>query len=210
MEQILVFNLVNNEAGQNEPDISIHGRVIFAVANNILIRRQIPEGGLGYAELWDIAETLRVRRSWLAEQLNHPRYNGIAGPIVAEVAQINRMDVNRVADHIIYEANRARVRELLFGRFRPDRLADELLFRRFRPDRLAEQEVRLQPRIEAVEEEEVADDETCAICLQEKQEEPALAWVTAVGCTRHKFHRECLVPWRGNYCMTCRAPLTPV
>jgi hypothetical protein len=139
MEQILVFNLVDNEAGQNEPDISIHGRVIFAVANNILIRCQIPEGGLGYGELMDIAVRLRVRSPWLAEQLNHPQYNGIAGPIVAEVAQINRMDVNRVADQIIREANQARIRELLF--------------RRFRPERLAEPEVRRQPRIEAVVEE---------------------------------------------------------
>ena len=196
MEQILVFNLVDNEAGQNEPDISIHGRVIFAVANNILIRCQIPEGGLGYGELMDIAVRLRVRSPWLAEQLNQPQYNGIAGPIVAEVAQINRMDVNRVADQIISEANQARIRELLF--------------RRFRPDRLAEPEVRRQPRIEAVVEEEVADDETCAICLQDKKEDLSLAWATAVGCTRHKFHRECLEPWRGNYCMTCRAPLTPV
>ena len=68
-------------------------------------------------------------------------------------------------------------------------------------------EIDLKPRIEAVDS-YVADDETCAICLQEKKDDPSLLWVIAVGCSRHKYHRECVKPWRGSHCMTCRAPIT--
>jgi hypothetical protein len=65
-----------------------------------------------------------------------------------------------------------------------------------------------KPRIEAVVDSDVADDEFCAICLREKKEDPSLPWVIAVGCSRHKYHPECVKPWRGFHCMTCRAPIT--
>jgi hypothetical protein len=65
-----------------------------------------------------------------------------------------------------------------------------------------------KPRIEAVVDSDVADDEFCAICLKEKKEDPSLPWVIAVGCSRHKYHPECIKPWRGFHCMTCRAPIT--
>ena len=65
-----------------------------------------------------------------------------------------------------------------------------------------------KPRIEAVVDSDVADDEFCAICLREKKDDPSLPWVIAVGCSRHKYHPECVKPWRGFHCMTCRAPIT--
>jgi len=68
-------------------------------------------------------------------------------------------------------------------------------------------EIDLKPRIEVVDS-YVADDETCAICLQEKKDDPSLPWAIAVGCSRHKYHRKCVEPWRGSHCMMCRAPIT--
>ena len=56
----------------------------------------------------------------------------------------------------------------------------------------------------------VAEDETCVVCLQEKQDDPTLPWAIAAGCTRHKFHRKCLEQWQGDTCITCRAELDRV
>jgi hypothetical protein len=48
-------------------------------------------------------------------------------------------------------------------------------------------------------------DEFCVVCQDtgDKTED----WVTIEGCNRHRFHRECLGPFRGTTCMVCRAPL---
>jgi len=188
MEQITVFNMVNTEVDRNAPpNISIHGSVIIAVTNNILIRCEIPEDGLGERALREMARLLGdVLEEWLAAQLNHPRYEGIAGSHVDTLATLYHL----LYTPSVYEFEHQRIMQVRRNRF------DEGL--RFDT----------KPRIEAVVDSDVADDETCAICLQEKKEDPSLPWAIAVGCSRHKYHRKCVEPWRGSHCMMCRAPIT--
>ena len=184
MDRMIVYNIVDNEfrAGDdNEPNVTIVGRMAIAVTRTIYIRCEIPVGGMGFMELMGMSTRLGIRAAVLAEQLNRPEYGGVAGPIVADMAQLNRMDVNRVADGLII-----------------NNLVNQMV-------RRTPVETRHQPRI--VDVDSVAEDEVCAICLQEKKDDPSLPWAIAAGCTRHKYHRECLEPWRGNHCMTCRAPL---
>jgi hypothetical protein len=196
MEQITVFNMVNTEVARNAPpNISIHGSVIIAVTNNILIRCQIPEDGLGEMALREMARLLGdVREEWLAAQINHPQ--NIAGRYVDTMAAIYHstvrlLGVNYTAVYVVdYE------RLMLESQNR----WDEIMRRGVR--------FVLTPRTEAVVDSDVADDETCAICTYEKKDDPSLPWVIAVGCSRHKYHRECLKPWRGFLCMTCSARLT--
>jgi hypothetical protein len=196
MEQITVFNMVNPEVDRHAPpNISIHGSVIIAVTNNILIRCQIPEDGLGEMALREMARLLGdVREEWLAAQINHPQY--IAGRYVDTMAAIYNLTVRLQGEELtaVYVVDFERI----------------MLQRQNRWNEIERRGVRfvLTPRTEAVVDSDVADDENCAICTYEKKDDPSLPWVIAVGCSRHKYHRECLKPWRGFLCMTCSARLT--
>ncbi len=65
----------------------------------------IPEGWFDMHGIFRITGSfLRVRGQWLADQLSRPEFNGIAGPVAANLAVLNRMDVNEVADAIIRNA----------------------------------------------------------------------------------------------------------
>ena len=65
-----------------------------------------------------------------------------------------------------------------------------------------------RPRL--VDFEYVPEDEVCYICLLSAEETPEDDWVIAEGCSRHRFHRECMLQWTGSNCMTCQAPLRSV
>lgn len=50
-------------------------------------------------------------------------------------------------------------------------------------------------------------DDFCVVCQHTSTSEN---WVSIEGCTRHRFHRECVEGrFRGDNCMLCRAPLRP-
>jgi hypothetical protein len=50
-------------------------------------------------------------------------------------------------------------------------------------------------------------DDFCVVCQHTSTSEN---WVSIEGCTRHRFHRECVEgQFRGGNCMLCRAPLRP-
>jgi hypothetical protein len=57
--------------------------------------------------------------------------------------------------------------------------------------------------------ETVPADHVCTFCLLTSDETPEDEWVTADGCARHFYHRECILPWRGGNCMFCQASLIP-
>jgi hypothetical protein len=102
MESLQIFNLVDNNGDLfvNGPRISIVGRRLIAVAHNIFIRCEIPEGGFRYEEIMGMSRRLGVEVAWLVEQLNQPRHWGVAGPVVAEMARLNREGVTENVIHV--------------------------------------------------------------------------------------------------------------
>ena len=53
-----------------------------------------------------------------------------------------------------------------------------------------------------------AEDQACAICLEQCSEHPEKKWVTREGCDKHCFHTECIREWAPLTCPVCRAPLS--
>lgn len=53
-----------------------------------------------------------------------------------------------------------------------------------------------------------AEDDACAICLEQCSEHPEKKWVTREGCDKHCFHMDCIREWAPLTCPVCRAPLS--
>ena len=160
--------------------------IMLVVSSGYYTSRIIPENGLNVEEMRNMSTQLRVNHAWLAEQLIRPESGHVASPDVIAWLQRNRTENGADPEAQI--------------RMPVNRIRDDLAIRH---------NIIRQPNGTRgiVQVDSVAGDETCVVCLQEKKDDPSLPWAIAAGCTRHKYHRECLEPWRGNHCMTCRAPL---
>ena len=88
----------------DEPTITIFRGNAIATSPTIFYSRQIPEGGFVFRDITMMACRLRVRFTWVADQLDRPEFAGVAGPYVSELAILNnnnRVDVNAAANEII-------------------------------------------------------------------------------------------------------------
>ena len=183
MEPVLNVN-------DNQPElrvIIVHSVIAFTVSDRY-IRRDIPADGFNVEEMRDMSTLLGVNHAWLAEQLTRPEIRRVAGPDVIAWLQRNRSENRGVA--VIEEYLRIRTMAEPVYRNSANQLAQ-------------------QPNVTRgiVQVDSVTEDEVCAVCLEEKKDDPSLPWAIATGCTRHKFHRKCLEQWHGNKCITCRAEL---
>ena len=169
--------------------ITIREGSMFATSPTVNFQQEIPDGGFSLFDLIFTARRLQVSSIWLAERLSQPQFEGAAGPHAAELAILFGQNLDRIADVAI----------------RNDRI--NALARNVRV--LAQQRGvivnrPLEPRLNTVT---VSEDETCIVCLHTAAEKPEDEWVTAAGCTFHRFHRACMAPWRGAKCMVCSRPL---
>ena len=169
----------------DEPTITIVGRNAIATSSTIFYNRRIPEGGFVFDDMMMMASRLRVRFTWLADQLDRPEFAGVAGPLVSELAILYRVDVNAPANETIVNN------------------AVERIYRNININRHA------APFIPALHllTNPVPGDEICVICLGTGAESSG-DWATAQGCDRHSFHFACITLWRGNTCMVCRRQLS--
>jgi hypothetical protein len=172
--------------------ITIREGSMFATSPTVNFQQEIPDGGLSLFDLISVARRLEVSSIWLAERLSQPQFEGAAGPHAAELAILFGQNLNQIADVVI----------------RNDRV--NALARNVRE--LAQQRgvvvnldpVRTPPRLNTAT---VSGDEICMICLHTATETLEDEWVTAAGCTFHRFHRACMAPWRGVKCMVCARAL---
>ena len=169
--------------------ITIREGSMFATSQTVNFQQEIPDGGFSLLDLISMARRLEVSSIWLAERLSQPQFEGAAGPHAAELAILFGQNLDRIADVVI----------------RNDRI--NALARNVRV--LAQQRgvvVNLDPVKPRLSTVTVSEDETCIICLHTASETPEDEWVTAAGCTFHRFHRACMAPWRGAKCMVCSRP----
>ena len=83
MDRMIVYNIVDNEfrAGDdNEPNVTIVGRMAIAVTRTIYIRCEIPVGGMGFMELMGMSTRLGIRAAVLAEEGLEPQVHGVEVP----------------------------------------------------------------------------------------------------------------------------------
>ena len=96
--------LGNVQLNQDEPHIAIVDGELIATSRTMLFSGPIPAEGYNFHDIFRLGSLLRVRGPWLADQLNRPEFNGIAGRYVAELAVLNTIDINVVAGAIINNA----------------------------------------------------------------------------------------------------------
>jgi hypothetical protein len=179
--------------------ITIREGSMFATSATVNFQQEIPDGGFSLFDLIFMARRLQVSSIWLAERLSQPQFEGAAGPHATELAILFGQNLDRIADVVIrndrVNALAQNVRELAQQRGVVVNLD---------PAPTPVQAVRTQPRLNATT---VSGDEICIICLHTAAETPGDEWVTAAGCTFHRFHRACMAPWRGAKCMVCARQL---
>ena len=180
--QTIRYIIVDDEyriGDHDELNVTIADRIMVAISRTRYLRCEIPEGGFRNWELTFIMFQLGVSEAQLLRQLNRPEFMGVAGPAAAsrEYAMNNRSQ---------FLAN-------FFDGLRnvPLVLPPELIQRNV-------------PHLLTAD--SVAGDETCAICLDEKGDNPSQPWATSAGCALHRFHLKCIERWSGGTCPTCRAP----
>ena len=177
-------NVNGRRLGEDEPTITIIDGEMIAASLTVIYSRRIPEGGFVFGDIFRMSSRLRVRMPWLADQLDRPEFGGAAGPYVSQLAVLNRIDINALADAIIADA-------LVRGILRPPA-----------PPRALTLSVLAS----------VPDDEVCVICIKTKAESrnDDDDWATAHGCESHSFHSACIQHWArtNRTCPTCRAPLS--
>jgi hypothetical protein len=98
-------NVNGRRLNDDEPAITIIDGEMIAASLTVVYSRRIPERGFVFDDILRMSARLRVRMPWLADQLDRPEFGGAAGPYVSQLAVLNRIDVNAIADAIIREAD---------------------------------------------------------------------------------------------------------
>jgi hypothetical protein len=72
MAQTVIYRIVDEEDGENTPEITVQNRTLTAISRTLYYRRQIPERGVQLDDFLAMAEQLEVDPDWLLNSLfNH-------------------------------------------------------------------------------------------------------------------------------------------
>jgi hypothetical protein len=202
------YRIIDNEDDDGRPPtITIRERRIYIISHTMYYSRPIPAGGLLSRDILDLRRRLdnRYTGPWIATQLNHSEYRGVAGPLVARLAETYNVNLNHaVAGYRVFTPiNRINVNPV--GRAEVMRMIQAVL--NDRPAAVGNAQTRSAHAPSMIAVDALPADYTCIVCLLTSTETPGDEWVTADGCALHMFHRKCMRPWTRGNCMTCRREL---